>query len=234
MSRPAAPPSLSGAPRGVLTTGSLSRYLYWVQKDAGVQARLAEVGVGIPEFVHDNLSGYSVRCSIDGSVINRISARPKSVASCRGDAPACVIVDEVAFVEAPWFWKFLYPLLQIGARVFTLATTPGPLGEFFDDFVKDVERENKKLNFFFFFINHSLACAPCYEAGCASQCCHKLYAARRPRGLVGVVAPRPHTTRPRDRAGTWCRRGSRSSGSSTSASSCPTRKRPTLRRRCLA
>lgn len=151
------------------------QYLYWVLKDPKVASQLNVIGIEPPSILVDNFSGYSVKCAINPAIVNRVSARPKSVASCRGDAPACVIIDEVAFVEANWWWKFAYPLLQIGSRVFTLATTPGPLGEFFDDFCKSVEDQNAKSNFFFFLVNHSLACPTCYKAGCAPRCCHKLF-----------------------------------------------------------
>ena len=151
------------------------QYLYWVIKEPKVAAKLKAIGVNSPEIVVDNASGYSVGCATHPAIVNRVSARPRSVSSCRGDAPACVMIDEVAFVEPQWWWKFAYPLLQIGSRVFTLATTPGPLGEFFDDFCKDIEKQNDLSNFFFFLVNHSLACNVCYEAGCAPRCCHKLY-----------------------------------------------------------
>ena len=71
-------------------------------------------------------------------------------------------------------YKFAYPLLQVGKRVFTCATTPAPYGSFFSRFTNTVKERNEKGDFFFRLVNHSLVCEDCAARGLAEKCAHKL------------------------------------------------------------
>jgi hypothetical protein len=104
-----------------------------------------------------------------------VSARPKNTDSCRGDNPRFGIVDEVAFVHPDFWYKFIYPLLQVGTRTFTCATTPPPPRGFFQPFIDQITDRNAKGDYFFRLINHSLSCAECLAAGDGERCCHNLH-----------------------------------------------------------
>ena len=71
-------------------------------------------------------------------------------------------------------YKFAYPLLQVGKRVFTCATTPAPYGSFFSRFTQTVKERNAQGDFFFRLINHSLVCEECASHGLAEKCAHRL------------------------------------------------------------
>ena len=104
-----------------------------------------------------------------------VVARPRNADSCRGDAPKCAFFDEVAFVTSDFWYQFAYPLLQVGKRVFTCATTPPHAGSFFCSFIAQVKAANATQDYFFRLINHSLVCEECCERGVESDCCHKLH-----------------------------------------------------------
>ena len=72
-------------------------------------------------------------------------------------------------------YKFAYPLLQVGKRVFTCATTPAPFGSFFSRFVDTVKEQNANQDFFFRLINHSLVCDDCQQRGVNEKCAHNLF-----------------------------------------------------------
>lgn len=82
--------------------------------------------------------------------------------------------NKLGFVTADFWYKFAYPLLQVGQRVFTCATTPPSSGSFFSVFVDKVVDQNAVGDFFFRMINHSLVCQACHELGVAHKCVHKL------------------------------------------------------------
>lgn len=111
----------------------------------------------------------------NGSAKNMILARPKNPDSCRGDAPHACIFDEAAFVSKDFWWKFAFPLFQVGERACTCATTPPPLTGFFQAFIEQIKKRNVAGDYFFRLINHSLTCLPCLEAGDAERCCHNLH-----------------------------------------------------------
>ena len=152
------------------------KYLYWMQHDKDVLAKLQALGVDRPKISTDNERQFSVVSAGFGSegVVNTVIGRPKSADSCRGDAPAAAFFDEVGFISADFWWSFAYPLLQVGGRVFTLATTPAPLDSFFDHFCKQIREENERGKFFFQLTNHSLVCDDCLEKD-PQSCSHKLY-----------------------------------------------------------
>lgn len=83
--------------------------------------------------------------------------------------------DEVGFVTADFWFRFAYPLIQVGERVFTMATTPAHSGTFFaaftDAIIKATVDEGHSS---FTLINHSLVCEECLENGLGDECCHKL------------------------------------------------------------
>lgn len=111
----------------------------------------------------------------NGAVCNTVCARPKNTDSCRGDNPRFGIVDEVAFVASDFWYKFVYPLLQVGSRAFTCATTPPPPRGFFQPFLEQVIAKNKEGDNFFTLINHSLSCGPCLAIDDGERCCHHLH-----------------------------------------------------------
>jgi len=125
-----------------------------------------------PEVLTNNERSITLR-TVDGSV-HSVAARPRSADSCRGDAPAAAMFDEIAFVQEDFWYKFAYPLLQVGKRVFTCATTPAPFGSFFSRFVDTVKERNKQHDFFFRVINHSLVCEDCEAREVGEKCAHRL------------------------------------------------------------
>ena len=54
------------------------------------------------------------------------------------------------------------------------STTPPALGSFFAVFIDSVKEANKRDDYFFRLVNHSLACAACLEKGKARECTHNL------------------------------------------------------------
>lgn len=153
-------------------TKKAKKYIYWVMEDPTVRQQLRDLGLKVPEFLQDNERTYVVSGQY-GTVWNTIHARPRNPVSCRGDAPAAAIVDEAGFVTSGFWEDFLYPLLQVRGRVVTCATTPPPLGSVFSVFVDMVIKKNLDMDNFFFLVNHSLVCAPCYDANQATKCIHK-------------------------------------------------------------
>ena len=103
------------------------------------------------------------------------TARPRNPDSCRGDAPASAIFDEVAFVLSDFWFQFALPLLMVRDRVFTCATTPPHFGSFFSDFINTVSKANAKGDYFFRMINHGLVCPECEAAGTPQECAHRLH-----------------------------------------------------------
>ena len=66
--------------------------IFWLLKSN----KLASIGYPNVRMLRDNEHAYVVRA---GTADNRVAARPKNVASCRGDAFAAVMCDEIAFIE---------------------------------------------------------------------------------------------------------------------------------------
>ncbi len=152
--------------RSVELVKAAKAYLYWLGTDAGAS----------PEFNitidRDNERMYTVN---NGTASNIVIARPKNPDSCRGDAPRAAIFDEIGFIGRKLWDQFAFPLLQVGGRVFTCATTPPSPNSFFSTFIAQVkERNEKHSDYFFRLINHSLSCAACLESGDATECCHNL------------------------------------------------------------
>ena len=149
------------------------KYIYWAMHDEKCKSFFKSLEFTPPNLVQDNERAYAVRSQYEG-VVNTVIARPKNPDSCRGDAPKAAFFDEIGFVSADFWYKFAYPLLQVGKRVFTCATTPPASSSFFSVFIDNVIKRNEASDFFFLLINHSLVCAKCHEAGCAVKCVHKL------------------------------------------------------------
>ena len=93
------------------------KYLYWFTTDARAKATLRDAGMEPPIIMTDNERAFSVRAVGDGSfqgsgdstpssTVNTVIGRPKAAESCRGDAPACAMFDEIGFVN-PDFWKVI-------------------------------------------------------------------------------------------------------------------------------
>ena len=151
--------------RSVELVKAAKRYLYWMDTAEGAFAEFRFV------LTRDNDRMFAVS---NGVAINEIIARPKNPDSCRGDAPRAAIFDEVGFIGQKLWSEFAFPLLQVGGRIFTCATTPPPPTGFFSAFISQVKAQNNVGDFFFRLINHSLTCADCLEAGEATECCHNL------------------------------------------------------------
>jgi len=140
---------------------SAKQYLYWYIQNGGDIM-----------FERDCERSFVLRNKYTS---NEVAARPKAVDSCRGDAPSAAFFDEVGFVDANFWYKFAFPLLQVTSRVFTLITTPPPPAGFFAQFVEQVKDRNAVGDHFFSLVNHSLACGECIKANEAERCCHRLY-----------------------------------------------------------
>lgn len=125
------------------------------------------------EMIQNNERSMTVRTK--AGAVHSVAARPRSADSCRGDAPKAAIFDEIAFVTPDFWYQFAYPLLQVGRRVFTCATTPPHFGSFFSLFVDSVRTANAKGDNFFRLINHSLVCEECEKADISEQCAHRLF-----------------------------------------------------------
>lgn len=124
------------------------------------------------DIIQNNERSLTVRTA--GGATHTVNARPRSADSCRGDAPKAALFDEIAFVSPDFWYQFAYPLLQVGRRVFTCATTPPHFGSFFSLFVDSIKEANGKGDFFFRLINHGLVCDECEKADIAEQCAHRL------------------------------------------------------------
>ena len=107
--------------------------------------------------------------------VHTATARPRNPDSCRGDAPASAIFDEIAFVLPDFWHQFAFPLLQVRDRVFTCATTPPAFGSFFCDFIREVTNANAAGDYFFRLVNHGLVCPECEAAGTPQECAHRLH-----------------------------------------------------------
>lgn len=152
--------------RSVELLKASKKYLYWMETEEG---RSSEFSLTIER---DNERMF---CVNNGTASNEVIARPKNPDSCRGDAPLAAIFDEVGFITKAFWEQFAYPLLQVGNRIFTCATTPPHPNSFFSMFIEQVREQNSKNDNFFVLINHSLTCASCLENGQATECCHNLH-----------------------------------------------------------
>ena len=148
-------------------TKAAREYVYWMMSPEGASDDFPNVAL---ERNNERLFVVT-----NGSAKNMILARPKNPDSCRGDAPHACIFDEAAFVSRDFWWKFAFPLFQVGDRACTCATTPPPLTGFFTAFIEQIKKRNAEGDYFFRLINHSLTCLACLEAGDAERCCHNLH-----------------------------------------------------------
>jgi hypothetical protein len=139
---------------------SCKQYLYWYSDSHGDVKFLRDTD---RMFVLRNVAGFSCE----------VAARPKNTDSCRGDAPASAFFDEIGFVQENFWYKFAYPLLQVSGRVFTCITTPPPRDGFFSVFTRGIQERNSCGDYFFTFVNHSLACGACVENSEAERCTHR-------------------------------------------------------------
>jgi hypothetical protein len=154
--------------RAIEVIRGAKRYIYWLKTGDENHKPHADT----PTIVKDNQFTLEV-ITIYGTQ-HAITARPKSTNSCRGDAPHAAFFDEFAFMTLDFWNKFAYPLLQVGNRVFTCATTPPHFESPFNAFINDVKDQNKQNNFFFRLVNHSLVCEDCDDKDLQSQCVHRL------------------------------------------------------------
>ena len=121
--------------RSVELIKASKKYLYWMDTPEG---RSAEFSLTVER---DNERMF---CVNNGTARNEVFARPKNPDSCRGDAPLAAIFDEVAFITKAFWEQFAYPLLQVGNRIFTCATTPPHPNSFFSTFIEQVREQNNK------------------------------------------------------------------------------------------
>lgn len=142
------------------------QYIYWLQTPEGA----------CEDYPNVTLEKNNERVFVvnNGTACNHVVARPKNPDSCRGDAPEAAFFDEVGFIDANFWYKFAYPLLQVGNRAFTCATTPPPHDGFFQTFIEQVVKRNKRGDYFFCMVNHSLACSDCLSLGEPERCVHNL------------------------------------------------------------
>lgn len=151
--------------RSVELVKASKKYLYWLQSPEG---RSPDYTITVDR---DNERMFAVN---NGYAVNEVYARPKNPDSCRGDAPRAAIFDEIGFISRKFWQEFAFPLLQVGQRVFTCATTPPAPTSFFSSFIATVKERNAQNDNFFLLINHSLTCATCLENGEATECSHNL------------------------------------------------------------
>ena len=152
--------------RSVELVKASKKYLYWMQSPEG---RSSDFTLTVER---DNERMFAVN---NGCATNEVFARPKNPDSCRGDAPRAAIFDEIGFITKKFWEEFAFPLLQVGNRVFTCATTPPAPTSFFSSFIAQVKERNEENNdYFFLLINHSLTCGTCLENGEATECSHNL------------------------------------------------------------
>jgi hypothetical protein len=150
------------------------RYIQWVKTDAAAIATVKGYGIVVGDYTTKNTQRFSIRSATNTAVINTIKARPRTTDSCRGDAPQAVMVDEMGFVTAEWWYQFAYPLAQVGDRIFTMATTPSAEQSFFSALVKKVVENCKKGSMLFQLVNHTVICEACQESQLHEKCCHML------------------------------------------------------------
>lgn len=151
--------------RSIELVKAAKQYIEWTQNDAIME--------GYESILIRNNERMFVLANGVGAKV-QIIARPKNPESCRGDAPKACIFDEVGFISRKLWDSFAYPLLQVGGRVFTCATTPPPPNNFFSIFSQMVKERNSEGDFFFMLINHSLSCQQCLDSGDAMACAHNL------------------------------------------------------------
>lgn len=148
--------------RAVEVLRGAKRYVYWLQS----------THADAPKVITDNEFTLEVETVYGNAHV--VKARPKTANSCRGDAPHAAIFDEFAFMTLSFWNEFAYPLLQVGQRVFTCATTPPNFESHFNAFINQVKDQNAVGNFFFRLINHSLVCEDCDEKDLQNKCVHRL------------------------------------------------------------
>ena len=141
--------------------------IFWLLKGT----KLHDIGYSGISMLRDNEHAYIVRA---GQFDNRVAARPKNVASCRGDAFAAIMCDEIAFIEQNFYEQFLRPLTQVGGRPFSYITTPAKPDSWFSNFVRLVREANDRGDYHFWLISPSLVCQTCADLGIATRCCHNL------------------------------------------------------------
>lgn len=129
-------------------------YLYWYAKEGVIVA-----GIKAPVFLLDNAQEFIVE-GYDGAP-NSIHARPSKASTCRGDSMRVVILDEIAFVDAAFFYNFIWGLLTVRNRIIIAATTPGPFGSFFAVFLENVKANEANGNSFFTTYEHRSICSEC-------------------------------------------------------------------------
>ena len=123
-------------------TKAAREYVYWMMSPEGAS----------DDFPNVSLDRNNERLFVvtnGGPTKNMILARPKNPDSCRGDAPHACIFDEAAFVSKDFWWKFAFPLFQVGERACTCATTPPPLTGFFQAFIEQIKKRNAEGDYFF-------------------------------------------------------------------------------------
>jgi hypothetical protein len=149
--------------RAVEVVRGAKRYVHWL-----INANHADA----PKIITDNEYTLEVKTVYGNTHV--VKARPKTANSCRGDAPHSAFFDEFAFMTLNFWNEFAYPLLQVGGRVFTCATTPPNFESHFNAFISQVKEQNRANNYFFRLVNHSLVCEDCDAKDLQSQCVHRL------------------------------------------------------------
>lgn len=149
------------------------------------EKKLDALGFPNVKITRDNEIMYAI--STFGTE-NVVRARPKNIASCRGDAPGSVMIDEIAFIEKSFFEQFVRPLTQIGGRAFTFITTPPPRDSWFQQFLDLIVEANKRGDYHFYLESHSLVCSECAEHGVPDRCTHNLGYVPRWKSLMTLHA----------------------------------------------
>ena len=141
----------TGLDRAVELVKATKQYLNWMQEKTGTLHGYESI-----KYARDNERSYTI--VTPAGKCNEVSARPRNVESCRGDAPRAAFFDEAAFMSSHFWWAFAYPLLQVKDRIFTCTTTPPPADNYFANFAEKVKEANIKGDTFFYLVNHALAC----------------------------------------------------------------------------
>jgi hypothetical protein len=87
------------------------KYLWWARTTPEIADKLATYGLEVPQFKSNNASGFRMQSATNSVAVNLIKARPKSVESCRGDAPHSAFIDEIAFVTEVWWCVVFIPIV---------------------------------------------------------------------------------------------------------------------------
>lgn len=166
--------------RSAALLSETKEYIYYVINEfrsptSAIRQQFMNLGMTFaPTFLTNNVEGFTVTSMLDENVQLEMLARPGKHNSCRGDAGTIIGGDEFSWFTKPFWEKFMRPLLAVGKRALTLATTPGETGAHTTEFMRKTEERMANGNYSWYLLNHSLMCSFCHEAK-RTRCAHRLY-----------------------------------------------------------